>query len=198
VWLDSGPLGPAELRGRVVLVSFWTWTCINWLRPELYVRAWSQAYRNDALVVIGVHTVANAMQNGITGDDDSVTGGVLGASALLVLNGALAVLFRRSKLRRLALGTPRTLISMGVVDHEALRRERLTEDQLMAAIATQGAGGLDDVAQAVLVPNGTIVTRMKEMDRDARRLMDLTKQLDELKPMVAGLGPASAGPQRSA
>jgi hypothetical protein len=47
-------------------------------------------------------------------------------------------------------------------------------------------------------PTGTIVTRMKEMDRDARRFMDLTKQLDELKPMVAGLGPASAGPQRSA
>jgi hypothetical protein len=49
-----------------------------------------------------------------------------------------------------------------------------------------------------LVPNGTIVTRMKEIDRDARRFLDLTKQLDELKPMVAGLGPASAGPQRSA
>jgi uncharacterized membrane protein YcaP (DUF421 family) len=97
--------------------------------------------------------VANAVQNGIIGDDDSVTGGVLGASALFVLNGALAVvLFRRSKLRRLAEGTPRTLISMGVVDHEALRKERLTEDQLMAAIATQGAGGLDDVAEAVLPP----------------------------------------------
>jgi uncharacterized membrane protein YcaP (DUF421 family) len=143
--------------------------------------------------------VANAVKNGIIGDDDSVTGGVLGASALFLLNGALAVvLFRRPKLRHLAEGTPRTLIHMGVVDHEALRKERLTEDQLMAAIATQGAGGLDDVAEAVLVPNGTIVTRMKEMDRDARRFMDLTKQLDELKAMVAGLGPASAGPQRSA
>ena len=74
----------------------------------------------------------------------------------------------------------------------------MTEDQLMAAIATQGAGGLDDVAQVVLVPNGTIVTRMKEMDRDARRFLDLTKQLDELNAMVAGLGPASAGPQRPA
>ena len=86
------------------------------------------------------------------------------------------------------------LISMGVVDHEALRKERLTEDQLMAAIATQGAGGLDDVAEAVLGPNGTIVTRMKEMDRDAMRIIGLTKQLDELKAMVAGLGPASSGP----
>jgi thiol-disulfide isomerase/thioredoxin len=55
-WLNSEPLGPAELRGHVVLVNFWTWTCINWLRQEPYVRAWSQAYRDDGLIVIGVHT----------------------------------------------------------------------------------------------------------------------------------------------
>jgi len=55
-WLNSEPLSPAELRGHVVLVNFWTLTCINWLRQEPYVRAWSQAYRADGLVVIGVHT----------------------------------------------------------------------------------------------------------------------------------------------
>jgi thiol-disulfide isomerase/thioredoxin len=55
-WLNSEPLGPAELRGRVVLVNFWTLTCINWLRQEPYVRAWSRAYRSEGLVVIGVHT----------------------------------------------------------------------------------------------------------------------------------------------
>jgi thiol-disulfide isomerase/thioredoxin len=55
-WLNSEPLGPAELRGRVVLVNFWTLTCINWLRQEPYVRAWSQAYRDDGLIVIGVHS----------------------------------------------------------------------------------------------------------------------------------------------
>src|SRR6201984_1241949 len=55
-WLNSGTLGPAELRGSVVLVNCWTLTCINWLRTEPYIRAWSQAYRNDGLVVIGVHT----------------------------------------------------------------------------------------------------------------------------------------------
>jgi thiol-disulfide isomerase/thioredoxin len=55
-WLNSEPLGPAELRGRVVVVNFWTLTCINWLRQEPYVRAWSQAYRDDGLVVIGAHT----------------------------------------------------------------------------------------------------------------------------------------------
>ena len=55
-WVNSEPLGPAELRGHVVLVNFWTLTCINWLRQEPYVRAWSRAYRDDGLIVIGVHT----------------------------------------------------------------------------------------------------------------------------------------------
>jgi thiol-disulfide isomerase/thioredoxin len=55
-WLNSEPLGPAQLRGNVVLVNFWTLTCINWLRQEPHVRAWSQTYRDDGLVVVGVHT----------------------------------------------------------------------------------------------------------------------------------------------
>ena len=55
-WINTEPLGLDELRGRVVLVNFWTLTCINWLRQEPYVRAWSRAYRDDGLVVIGVHT----------------------------------------------------------------------------------------------------------------------------------------------
>jgi thiol-disulfide isomerase/thioredoxin len=55
-WVNSDPLGRAGLRGHVVVVNFWTLTCINWLRQEPYVRAWSQAYRDDGLVVIGVHT----------------------------------------------------------------------------------------------------------------------------------------------
>ena len=55
-WVNSDPLRTAELRGNVVLVDFWTLTCINWLRTEPYVRAWSNAYRDDGLIVIGVHT----------------------------------------------------------------------------------------------------------------------------------------------
>src|SRR5262245_59519878 len=55
-WLNSGPLGPARLPGHVILVNFWPPTCISWLRTEPHVRAWSQAYRGDGLIVIGVHT----------------------------------------------------------------------------------------------------------------------------------------------
>jgi thiol-disulfide isomerase/thioredoxin len=55
-WLNSPPLTTESLRGKVVAVNFWTYTCINWLRTLPYVRAWAQEYEGDGLVVIGVHT----------------------------------------------------------------------------------------------------------------------------------------------
>ncbi len=54
-WLNSQPLTPADLRGKVVLVNFWTYTCINWRRQLPYVRAWQEKYKDQGLVVIGVH-----------------------------------------------------------------------------------------------------------------------------------------------
>ena len=55
-WLNSPPLTPAGLRGKAVLVDFWTYTCVNWLRTLPYVRAWDAKYRDQGLVVIGAHT----------------------------------------------------------------------------------------------------------------------------------------------
>src|SRR5436305_6566120 len=55
-WLNSPPLSAAGLRGKVVLIDFWTYTCINWLRTLPYVRAWAEKYREHGVVVIGVHT----------------------------------------------------------------------------------------------------------------------------------------------
>ena len=55
-WLNSPPLTAEGLRGRVVLVNFWTYTCINWLRTLPYVRAWADKYQAQGLVVVGVHT----------------------------------------------------------------------------------------------------------------------------------------------
>jgi thiol-disulfide isomerase/thioredoxin len=55
-WLNSPPLTTAGLRGSVVLVDFWTYTCINWLRTLPYLRAWAERYKQHGLVVIGVHT----------------------------------------------------------------------------------------------------------------------------------------------
>ena len=54
-WLNSQPLTAADLRGKVVLIDVWTYTCINWLRTLPYVRAWAEKYKDRGLVVIGVH-----------------------------------------------------------------------------------------------------------------------------------------------
>jgi thiol-disulfide isomerase/thioredoxin len=55
-WLNSPPLTPEDLRGKVAVVGFWTYTCVNWLRQLPYLRAWAGKYREHGLVVIGVHT----------------------------------------------------------------------------------------------------------------------------------------------
>jgi thiol-disulfide isomerase/thioredoxin len=64
-WLNSEPLTPVELRGKVVLIDFWTYTCINWLRTAPYVRAWHEKYKDQGLVVIGVHSPEFAFEKDI-------------------------------------------------------------------------------------------------------------------------------------
>jgi thiol-disulfide isomerase/thioredoxin len=64
-WLNSSPLTPSGLRGKVVLIDFWTYTCINWLRTLPYVRAWAQKYKDKGLVVIGVHTPEFAFEHDV-------------------------------------------------------------------------------------------------------------------------------------
>jgi len=68
-WLNSEPLTPEALRGRVVLVDFWTYTCINWLRTAPYVRAWDAKYRAAGLTIVGAHTP----EFGFERDVDNVT-----------------------------------------------------------------------------------------------------------------------------
>lgn len=55
-WVNSQPLNTADLRGKVVLVDFWTYTCINWRRTMPYLRAWAEKYKDNGLVIVGVHT----------------------------------------------------------------------------------------------------------------------------------------------
>ncbi len=71
-WFNSQPLTPASLRGKVVLVDFWTYSCINCIRTLPYVNAWYQKYRNDGLVIIGVHTPEFAFEK----NTDNVAGAI--------------------------------------------------------------------------------------------------------------------------
>jgi thiol-disulfide isomerase/thioredoxin len=65
-WLNSQPLTAAGLRGKVLLVDFWTYSCINWRRSVPYVRAWAEKYKNQGLVVIGVHAPEFAFEKNVT------------------------------------------------------------------------------------------------------------------------------------
>jgi thiol-disulfide isomerase/thioredoxin len=64
-WLNSPPLTASALRGKVVLIDFWTYTCINWLRTLPYVHAWAEKYRDKGLVVIGVHAPEFAFEKNL-------------------------------------------------------------------------------------------------------------------------------------
>src|SRR4051794_382906 len=88
-WLNTEPLTTEALRGRVVLVQFWTYTCINWLRTLAHVRAWDEQYRDKGLVVLGVHTPEFSFE----GDLDNVRRAVhsMGISYPVVLDSDYAI-----------------------------------------------------------------------------------------------------------
>jgi thiol-disulfide isomerase/thioredoxin len=71
-WLNSAPLGAATLRGKVVLVDFWTYSCINCIRTVPYVRAWSDKYRDLGLAVVGVHTPEFRFEEDLTNVNKAV------------------------------------------------------------------------------------------------------------------------------
>ena len=72
-WLNSPPLTPSALRGKVVLIDFWTYTCVNWLRTVPYVRAWAEKYRDQGLVVIGVHAPEFSFEKNINNVRSAMT-----------------------------------------------------------------------------------------------------------------------------
>ena len=136
--------------------------------------------------------VANAVQNGLIGDDNSVTGALAGATVLFVVDGALAyVLYRNTRLQRVVEGTPTVLIEDGQVLEDALRREELTRDDLLVELQSAGAATLDDVRTASLLPSGKVIVVPKEPSQSSVQYDDLRARIDHLTALVESLRPAS-------
>jgi uncharacterized membrane protein YcaP (DUF421 family) len=136
--------------------------------------------------------VANAVANGLVGDDNSVTGGIVGAIALFVLNAGVAVfLFRHARVRRALEGSPTELVVNGEVRTKALRDEKLTVDDVIQAVEEVGGRSFEEVETCILEPNGHIVTLLKTPDQETLHYMDLSRQLAELKALVERLTPAA-------
>jgi uncharacterized membrane protein YcaP (DUF421 family) len=133
-------------------------------------------------------TLSNAVQNAIIGDDNSVTGGLIGATTLLVVNYAVVrFLYGHDKLERLVEGAPDVLIENGVIQSDRLRKELITVQELEAAAHRQGLASLDEVDRAVLEAGGGICFIARKPTPDASRHEELMKRLDQLAAQVAAL-----------
>jgi uncharacterized membrane protein YcaP (DUF421 family) len=113
----------------------------------------------DLIVML---TISNVLQNAMIGNDNSVTGGIIGASTLLLLNAGVALLvFRSRRLERVVEGREMTLIKDGRVDETSRRRDLLTTQDLVSAAHASGIERIEDVKVAYFEPNGTITVIRK-------------------------------------
>jgi len=137
-------------------------------------------------------SLSNTVQNAIIGDDNSITGGVLGAFSLLGINWIVVrVLYRMPKLNETLEGDETVLICDGQIDFAAMKRESLTEMELMSVIHKQGLDDLSDVQKCVLEPNGTFYVEAKKPSTEETELASLQSAVEsltlEIKQMRAQL-----------
>ena len=139
-------------------------------------------------------SLSNTVQNAIIGDDNSVTGGVIGAFGLLAINWfVVRLLFKSQRLTHALEGRSTTLILNGQVDSRALERESLTREELLSVIHKQGFQGIHQVHRCDLEPNGTFYVEAIEPSLADKRHEELMRQLEALRAQVAGLGAQPAG-----
>jgi uncharacterized membrane protein YcaP (DUF421 family) len=133
-------------------------------------------------------TLSNTVQNAIIGEDNSVTGGVLGAATLLAINYLVVrFLYNHEKLDRLIEGEPDVLIEGGVVRMERLKKEFITKIELEAAAHKQGFGSLDEIDRAILDPGGTVSFFARKPSPDDTRHNELLARLDAMASQIAAL-----------
>jgi uncharacterized membrane protein YcaP (DUF421 family) len=133
-------------------------------------------------------TLSNTVQNAIIGDDNSVTGGIIGAATLLLVNFLVVrFLFRHEKLDRLVEGEPTMLIENGRILENKLAAEVLSLQELEAAAHKQGFSDLGVVDRATLDPSGTISFSGKKPAPEEARHQELLERLDQLTREVATL-----------
>ena len=142
-------------------------------------------------------SLSNTVQNAMIGDDNSVSGGIIGAFSLLTINWLLTrILFRMPKLNNAFEGSPSILIRHGVVDWAEAKREALTELELRAVLHRQGYNDFNEVEKCVLEPNGNFyIEGIKSRSDDAQRadlrlemresIAALTREVKELRAELA-------------
>jgi uncharacterized membrane protein YcaP (DUF421 family) len=133
-------------------------------------------------------SVSNTVQNAIIGEDNTVTGGLIGAATLLIVNyGVVRFLYGQERLDRLVEGDCDILMEGGVVKADRLRHELITRNELETAAHKQGFASLDEIDRAILDSGGTISFFPKTPTPDSARHDEIMRKLDELSAQVAAL-----------
>ena len=126
-------------------------------------------------------SLSNTVQNAIIGNDNSLSGGLIGAFTLLAVNYLVVrFLFRHRRLDQLLEGRPTTLIDSGHVVKKALARELLTRADLTTVLHRQGFDGIQDVERCVLEPGGTFFIQRKSPPADEVKHAEIIKQLQDV------------------
>jgi len=141
-------------------------------------------------------SLSNTVQNAIIGNDNSVTGGIIGAFSLLAINWIVVrLLFRAPKLTSTFEGRQTVLIRHGVVDEEALKRETLTREELLSVLHKQNVDHFSEVEKCVLEPNGNFYVETVKPSAQEVNFKALTAQIaalsEELKQIRADLAAKS-------
>jgi uncharacterized membrane protein YcaP (DUF421 family) len=138
-------------------------------------------------------TLSNTVQNAIIGDDNSVSGGLIGATTLLVVNYLVVrFVFKYAWVDRLIEAAPDVLIERGKINRLRLQRELISEAELASAARKEGFRALTEVERAVLEPGGTISFIGKEPTIDDERHKEVLAELAEIKRQVASFVPPTS------
>jgi len=133
-------------------------------------------------------TISNTVQNAIIGEDNSITGGVIGAATLLIVNyGVVKFLYTHEKVDRLIEGDQCVLIENGVLNTDRLKLELITRSELETAAHKQGFASLDEIERAVLDPGGGMSFSAKKPGPDTSRHEEIMARLDELSAQLSAL-----------
>jgi uncharacterized membrane protein YcaP (DUF421 family) len=133
-------------------------------------------------------TLSNTVQNAIIGNDNSVTGGIIGAITLLFVNYVVVrFLFKHERLNRLVEGDADVLIEGGKIKHDRLKKELITLAELETAAHKQGFGSLDEVDRASLEPGGTFSFIGREPSAETKRHNEMLTRLDQISVELAAL-----------
>lgn len=137
--------------------------------------------QSNALQFVLLLSVANAVQNGIIGTDDSITGAIIAAVTLFLANGLVEVLAsRNARIHSLVIGRPVELINRGLINHRSLRRQRIGENELKDAVLAAGGHAFEDVERATLSSEGQIIVTLKSSGVLTRQIETLNEKVEEL------------------